>query len=502
MMTERGSVNGDVLDATASSMKASSIKASRHRPLARVLGLGTATALVVGNVIGSGIFVKPGVIARELDDFGAIFLVWVVGGVLCGLGGLCFAELAALMPGAGGLYVYLRAAYGSLTGFLFGWIEAPFNKPASTGALAVIFADSIGRLLGRDLDNLGISLSAIAAVMSLGLLNALGVRWGGLVQRLTTGVKVVFLAAVGLAPFLLYLAGWEVIHWDYYVTPASESRPGSWSARFGVALLSVMWAYNGWHNVTPVAEEIRKPRRNLVRAILGGIALIAVLYLLANLAYHGVSSMDQVAASGEHAAEDMLKRLWGPIGASLMSLVIVCSVFGTINSDLLIAPRVMFAMGRDGLAPGLLAHVHADYRTPTIAIAAHATLTSLMILAAAVSVSFFPGMAHRSVFDLLTNFVVFTASVFYVLAAAAVIVLRRRHPGGRRLFRACGYPWTPILFVLVYAWFLSVVFWNRPFEGTVGILLMLLGLPMYRVFKSRETSPVAAPTHPASPSLP
>jgi APA family basic amino acid/polyamine antiporter len=456
-----------------------------HRPLARVLGLGTAMSLVIGNVIGSGIFVKPGVIAQQLDDFGSIVLVWVVGGVVCVLGGLCFAELASLMPGAGGLYVYLRHAYGPLVGFLFGWNEVLFNKPASTGALAVVLADSFARILGRDLGNLGTSLCAIFAVFSLAFINGLGVRWGGLVQRWTTGIKVLFLAAIGLFPFLMTVLGWNVIRWDHFLSTTQSSHADPWISRFGIALLSVMWAYNGWHNVTPVAEEIRKPRRNVARAILGGIGIIAALYLLANVAYHGVSTIDQVAASGDHAAEDMLRRLWGPTGASLMSLVILCSVFGTINSDLLIVPRVTFAMDRDGLAPKRFANVHHTFRTPTLAIAAHAALTSMMILGAAGSIEVIPGLAHRSAFDLLTNFVVFTASVFYVLAVVSVFVLRSRRLHSRPTFRTWGYPWTPLIFLFVYTWFLSVVFWNRPFEASVGVVLMFLGLPAYMATRSR-----------------
>ena len=447
--------------------------------LARVLGFGSAIALVVGGVIGSGIFVTPGIVAAQLGSFPLVVAVWVFGAILCVLGGLCFSELAAMMPGAGGPYVYIRRAYGPMGGFLFGWSEVLFNKPASTGALSVIFTQAFAALIAVELSLWGKALSSVAVITFIAVINIRGVIWGGWVQNATTWIKVGFLALVGLAPILLTAIGVPAIVLANYSTVTPVSSEESFASRFSIALLAVMWAYNGWHGVTPVAEEIRRPRRNVVRAILFGIGIIFVLYLTANIAYHGVLSMEEVVGAGEHTAETVLGKVFGPIGASAMALVLMCSTFGAINADLLITPRVTYAMGRDGMVATRYGNVHATYRTPIRAIITHAILASTLVIGTTVVVEFASGMKQESIFSLLTNFAIFSSSIFYLLTVMAVPILRWREPKARRPFRLWGYSTVPFLFIAAYLWFLAQVYLSRPFESHVGLLLIFLGLPVY-----------------------
>lgn len=456
--------------------------------LARVLGFGSAIALVVGGVIGSGIFVKPGNIAAQLGSFPAIVSVWVLGAILCALGGLCFSELAAMMPGAGGPYLYIRRAYGPLGGFLFGWTEVLFNRPATTGALAVIFSQALSSLVGLELDLWGKGICSVVVICFIAAVNIRGVIWGGFLQNATTWIKVGFLAFVGFVPILISVIGFNAIRLENYATTIPISTDASFTSRFSVALLAVMWAYNGWHGVTPVAEEIKRPRRNVVRAILLGILIIFGLYITANITYHGVLSMEQVAASGEHTAEVVLASVFGPIGASAMAVVLMCSTFGAINSDLLITPRVTYAMGRDGHISSRFGDVHKTYRTPVQAIITHALLASALVIATTVVVAIAPQMKQESIFDLLTNFAIFASSIFYLLTVLAVPILRWREPKARRPFRVWGYPVVPFLFVGTYIWFLVQVYLARPFESRMGLLFIVLGLPVYWWLQNRRIS--------------
>ncbi len=269
------------------------------RGLVRALGPWIATAVVVGNVIGSGIFLKPGNIAGESGHFGVIISVWVFGGLLCILGGLCFAELAAMYPQAGGLYVYLREAYGRPVAFLFGWTEVFFGKPASIGALSVAFVGSFSLALGGIVSPTVQVLLAIGLIVIMAWVNIVGVLWGGRLQMVVTVVKAAFLAMVAIIPFILIPFVSETIDVANYWTTVVPRQSGL-AAQVGVVLLAVMWAYNGWHGVTPLAEEVREPHRNIPLALFWGIGILIALYIAANFAYHGVLSMSEMEAAGDH----------------------------------------------------------------------------------------------------------------------------------------------------------------------------------------------------------
>lgn len=464
---------------------------SESRPgLLRALGPGMAIAIVVGNVIGSGIFYKPGAIAAAVGDFPLIILTWVVGGGICILGALCFAELGVMLPRAGGLYVYLREAYGRPVAFLYGWTEFFFGKPASTGALAVAFVGALAEAAAWKLSiTTGVMLS-LALILALSWVNVIGVIWGGRVQAATTLVKAGFLGFVAVLPFILSAAGApgaDAANYRTTIVPTESTL----ATQFAAAMLAVMWAYNGWHGIAPVAEEVRNPERNIPLALFGGLGILIVLYVGANLAYHGVLSMSEMKAAGENAAQDMVRKLLLPsgsgvaqLGVALMSAVIMCSTLGAINSHFLETPRVAFAMGRDDVFFRGLGLVHVNYRTPAIAIIVLGLLSAGFVVGSAVLVETVDSLkqTQTGVFKLLTGFVVFSASLFYMLAVLAVIVLRWRHPEWPRPYRTPGYPLVPVAYLAFYSWFLYYVYNGTPdsrFLANVGLALVALGIPVY-----------------------
>jgi basic amino acid/polyamine antiporter, APA family len=467
--------------------------------LFRSLGLSTGIALVVGAAIGSGIFVKPGIIASHLDDVRLILLAWLLGGVLALFGGLCFAELASMLPRAGGLYAYLREAYGPLIGFLFGWNDVLFNRPAATGALSVVFVGSLAQAVGWQPGSIAQTLAAAALILFLAVINILGVHWGGRMQVTTTVVKAGFLALLILLPVLLLPFGrstFSVANWSSVVPCESEH---SLLTRFGIVMLAVMWAYNGWHGITPAAEEIRRPERTIPIALISGIAILIVLYVGANVAYHGVMSHAEIVSAGEHTAEVMLSRLLGPLGGILMAGVIMCSSLGSINTDLMVTPRISYAMARDGLFVRYLNDVHRVFGTPARSVAMQAAMAILLVGASAVLVEVDSRLSGTSMFELLSNFVVFAASLFYVLGVLAVPVLRWKQPERARPYRTWGYPIVPITFLVIYAWFLSEVYMSRPVEAHIGLVLIGCGIPAYLAFaianrRGRQPDQTARPT--------
>lgn len=486
-------------EAKSSASDENSVKPSGRHALKRDLGLQIAIAVVVGNVIGSGIFLKPGTIAGDGGSFGLIISVWVFGGVLCLLGALCFAELATMFPQAGGLYVYLRNAYGKPVAFLFGWTEVIFGKPASIGALAVAFIGSLSLATGLKLPTLLEVVLATVLIVGLAGINIAGVLWGGRMQLLTTLIKGGFLALVAVLPFVLIPFGEEGFSAANYATTVTP-RTASLATQVGAILLAVMWAYNGWHGITPLAEEVSEPQHNIPRSLFTGIGILMLLYISANIAYHGVLTMGEMRLAGDHAAEQVLRRLLGQPGLTAMSAVIMCSTFGAINSNLLQAPRVSFAMGRDKVFFETLGHVHATFRTPVPAILVMAAMSVALVASVAVAKiaaqdlvvdSYESELARKvvtslqddSIFSLLTNFVIFSASIFYMLGVAAVLVLRRRMPAVERPYRTWGYPLTPIAFLVVYVWFLSQVYASNPLESRTGVLFIFCGLPVYAAYR-------------------
>ena len=232
-----------------------------------------------------------------------------------------------------------------------------------------------------------------------------------------------------------------------------------------------------------MAEEVRNPERNIPRAMIGGVGVLIVLYVSANVAYHGVLSMEEMAAAGPHAAETMVAALLGPFGAAAMAAVVMCSTFGGINSNLLLSTRIPFALGRDRLLAPVLGKVHADYRTPFVAILVQAVMAALLVIVSGLLIEVLGWSGEKTIFQILTDFIIFANSIFYVLAAAALFVLRRKHPNWNRPYRTWGYPVVPVLYLGFYFWFLTQVYLGKPFEASAGVVLISTGIPVYWILR-------------------
>lgn len=446
--------------------------------LLRALGPGMAMAVVVGNVIGSGIYVKPGGIARDAGDFRVILAAWVVGGLICLLGSLCLAELGAMLPQAGGLYVYLREAYGRPLAFLYGWTDFLFSRPASIGALSVIFVGTLFRLGDFGAGPWGELVLETVIIVAMAWVNVLGVIWGGRLQGATTVAKAGFLAGVAALPFAAAFLGrapLELGNLASTVTPQKSML----STQFAAALLGVLWAYNGWEALGSVAEEIREPRKNIPRALFGGLGVLIVLYVSATIAYHVALPMDKIVASGEHTAELMFATLLGPGGRTLMAVGVLLSTFSGVNSNILLGPRISFAMGRDGVFFRSLGWVHPSYRTPALAIVVQASMSIGLILASSLLVHVFHSFGTTTVFDILSNYVIFASSIFYALAVFGVMILRRKRPDLPRPYRTLAYPYVPVAYCAFYAWFLWEVYRADPLQANIGLALIAAGAPVY-----------------------
>lgn len=452
-----------------------------------------AISIVVGNVIGSGIFTKPGVIALYGGNVPTIMAGWLACGVLCLLGALCFAELSAMLPHAGGLYVFIREAYGRQAAFLFGVNEYAVGRPASIGALAYFGAYLIGNLAappGMQLTAWGQALLAVGLIVPFAFVNIFGVYWGGLVQGGSTLIKACFVGSLAVLPFALWIFRAPVsVEWSNFQSTSIPPADATYAMRFAAVMLAMMWAYNGWHDVAPVAEEIKNPQRNVPLSLIIGVIALVFLYAGANLAYHAVLSLDEVVQADKGAPQEMIRRLFSPWGAGVasgvitgMSLVILCSVLGAINSNLLLGPRIAFAMGRDNLAPEILGTVHANWRTPAASIALQAVLGAGFVLLVTFLREHVAVFAQIDVFEFLTDTVVYCASVFYFLCVVAVFVFRVRHPEWPRPYLTWGYPVTPAVFAAAYVVFLYFSWLAKPLPSISGVVLIVAAVPLYYVW--------------------
>ena len=450
--------------------------------LKRDLGLWSAVAIVVGTVIGSGIFIVPNVMIRNMGTPGMVFVVWVVGGVMSLSGALSYAELSAAMPGAGGEYVYLREAYGPLWSFIYGWTQMWVAKSGSIATLATAFflyvanfhpelkqpAGQIPIPLGPSGGPLEVNFGQIlgmALILALGGLNYFGVKIGGRVQVLVTICKV------GLI-FAVIAIGLGTGHGDVRnfqsIAPVTAT---SGIAAFFTALVAALWAYDGWNNVSMVASEIRDPQRNLPRALIGGTAAVMAIYLLANAAYFYVLPAKDVAAS-DLVAADMMRRIFGQAGANMVSVAAMISIFAALNGSILSGSRVPYAMAVDGLFFKSVAKVHPDFRTPGISILALSAWSAILVLSGR--------------YDQLFTYVIFASWILYGMTTAAVLVLRRKRPEMPRPYRTFGYPVIPIVFVMSALCLVISTLFSSPRESLLGLSLVLVGLPFYYSWARRR----------------
>jgi len=423
--------------------------------------------VLVGSTIGSGIFRVPSVAAAEGGTVGAVGLLWIAGALLTLFGALTVAELAAAFPRAGGIYVYLEEAYGPLPAFLFGWTRLLVIQPALLGGIALIFAAYADTFLPlTDFQTRGV---AMAAILVLGAANYRSLGWGAAIQNISTLAKVVALVGLALAVFALGEAGSGALAGAGGQAgaggpaPSTLLDPGNWSG-FGVALIAVLWAYDGWADATYMAGEVKDPDRAMPRALIGGFLVVVGVYLLLNGAYLFALPLEAMAAS-ELVAADAASAVMGGMGAAVVASLVMLSTFGALNGTMMSGPRVFFALGRDGLFFRRIGAVHPRNRTPHVAVAL-ATILGV----AYVSVRTFEELAEAFILGLWP---------FFMLAVLAVFRLRRRRPGLRRPYRTWGYPLVPLAFLLVSGVMLLNALVAQPISTLYSFGIIASGVPVY-----------------------
>jgi APA family basic amino acid/polyamine antiporter len=432
-------------------------------PLKRQLGLWSAVAVLIGSTIGSGIFRTPAGIAAKLPGPLPLMSVWIAGGLFALCGALTLAELSGEFPATGGMYVFIREGWGRLPAFLFGWSELVLIRAASLGAISTTFSEYLLRVLGFDPGvkpySDWVHYVAAVAIALTATFNYIGVRWSSLVLNLTTLAKyggLLFIIAIALLLGLPRTGG--------HYAPAAPA--GSFHvAAFGLALVSVLWAFDGWADLSFVAGEVKEPRRVLPRAIILGTCAVIAIYLLANLGYLAVMSVEEISHS-KLVAADVAERLIGPAGVVFVASTVMLSTFGTLNATLLTAPRVFFAMADDGLFFRRVASVHPRFGTPSIAI----------LLAAALGVVF----VLLQTFEQLADTFVTAIVPFYALAVAAIFVVRKR-PNYDPPFRTPLYPIVPVLFIVATLFLLGNALLDSTSRWpTLAVLaIILVGVPVY-----------------------
>jgi basic amino acid/polyamine antiporter, APA family len=470
--------------------------ASSRTELVRGLGLWGAIAINVANMIGTGVFLKTRVMTCNVGSPLVVLAVWVAAGLLTLAGTFAYAEVAAMIPEAGGDYVFLRRAYGRLTGFLYGWTTFAIYKTGSQAALAVGFAIFLnvasgkalegnaleGTLLGVPLHLSWLAVVAVAAIWVVAGINCRSVATGGRTAIVLTSAKVVLLAALAIGAFA-FATG----HWGHFELPATgatcegvEASARGGVAGFGAAMLGALWAYDGWSNVTPLAGEIKDPARDLPRAFVGGMLAVGALYLAVNLAYFYVLTPAEVGSvsTTSSVATEVMKRFVGPAAVTLAAVALMLSAFGSLQASVLSGARIPFAMARGGLFFRSLGQVSAHTHVPARAVLASAAWSSVL----AVSGSY----------DTLTDAAVFAVWLFYGLTASSLFVFRRTLPDAPRPYRAFGYPLVPALFILVTLALLANTFVATPRLALIGVAVMLAGLPFY-LYWSRQLPRVTPP---------
>ena len=432
------------------------------RELARTLDQKDLVLVVIGTVIGSGIWLVPGAVLKNSGgDPGLALTVWLVGGIFSLLGALTFAELGAMYPDSGGSYTYVREAFGPLPAFLLGWTLFLAINTGSMATLAVAFATYAGEF--APLGTLARRLVAATMIAVVAAVNIRGTRQAASVQNWSTGVKVGVILALAVSGLLLGTHGGATASRAFTVPISGSVLSGA-----GVGLLGVLWAYEGWVNVTNSAGEARDPQRTFARGIVIGTAALVAIYLVANLGYLAALGPDRVAGT-QRVAADAVRVLYGPFAAKLIGAAVLVSVFSATNGLALTSPRTYFAMARDGVFFSKLAEVHPRFGTPALAILASAVWAVFLTL--------------TGTFEQLFTYVVFASWLFAGLAAAGVFVLRRRHPGAPRPFRVPGYPLTPALFVAAASVVVANTFVARPVQALAGMGIVLLGTPVYFSWK-------------------
>lgn len=451
--------------------------------LIRGLGLIAAISIVIGNVIGTGVFLKTRVMTCNVGSPGKVILVWIAAGVLSLAGALTYAELAAMMPRAGGEYVFLREAYGPRWGFLYGWMQFFVARAGGLAAMSVAFAIFLNDLTGGGLNIVfftrdvfgykfsfgSLQLVAVGIIAVVTLINCAAVVVSGNIAAVLTALKIGLVLAVGVGAFFFANGDWA----HFAMTNAggacadvsAAARGGM--AGFGAAMLGALWAYNGWNDLTLVAGEVKNPQRNIPLALIGGMLTVGALYVFVNLAYFYVLTPTEVAnvSTASSVATEVAGRFLGPLAVSLIAAALLGSTFGTLHVGVLTGARVPYAMARDRLFFQNLARLSQRTHVPIGALLMQAVWACALALSGS--------------FDALSNYSIFALWIFYALTTATVFVFRQRMPEMERPYRTWGYPVVPALFLLVAGWLLVTTLLTAPLQSVTGLVLIALGLPVY-----------------------
>ena len=459
--------------------------ASPSRPeLSRDLGVSHASAVVVGTIIGSGIFLVPAEMMQAVGSAKLVYLAWIVGGLLSFAGALTYAELGAMRPQAGGEYVYVRDAYGPLGGFLYGWTWFVIAKPASiatvvTGLVRILGTFSVFSFFSSNLFSVGIfslpfavtwgQVVAIAAAILISSLNYIGVKKAGEFQLVFTLLKVAIILGIVVVCFS-GVGNVPGRGWSNFAGTFAGAKGGI--AGFMAALVAALWAYDGWNDLNMVAGEVKKPERNIPIALIAGVATVGVLYVLVNAGVQYVLPANAIAAS-PRPASDAVALILGRMGAGIVSAGMAISMLVTLNGTTMSGARVPYAMARDGYFFRALAEVHPRFHTPSMALVVQAVLSILLLLL---------GANFRQLFSLA----IFAEWLFYMIAGSTVFVFRWREPQAQRPYRMWGYPLVPAIFVAVAAALLIYTFKNDLPNSAYGLLVILSGIPVFAWFSSRR----------------
>ena len=479
--------------------------------LPRVLGPWLAGAILVGCVIGTGVFKKAHAVSQVLPESGPAIATWVVVGLLTLCGALALSEVASLFPLAGGNYVFLREAYGRAMGFMWAWAEFWFVRCASIAALAVVFAESFHDVVklayGDSQPILGfwtLQLIACSVIVALGLLAARGTKLGARFQMVVSTVKIGSLIALMCLPVIVLAFVLDTpVQPDFArfqpVWPTIDDKFSlpTFLGAFATGMVAVMWPYNGWTNVAPIAGEIRNPQRNIPIAFVGGVSVLILIYVLVNISYYLViPASDMATLKNTPVASEVCRRLFGPMGLLIASAAIMLSIFGALGGNMLVGPRGVFALSRDGLAPSALGRVHSRYETPHVATVAMTVCSCAFVVA----VSLYTQLPASSVeagtppgkapFDVITDFIVFGAAAFETLAVGTIFLFRRTHPPDRvKLpFRCPGYPVVPALFIVCMLGVLGnmLITPAQRMEALAGVVFIAIGAGICAVLYAKR----------------
>lgn len=429
--------------------------------LKRQLNLYGLTMIVIGSCIGSGIFITSNEIAGYLVEVDKVLLVWILGGLVSLFGALTFAELGGLFPKSGGVYVYLKNAYGDLIAFLYGWVTLFIINTGAIAALSVAFVDFLTHFI--DLSGSQKTILAILIINILTYINMHGVKISQILANFFSGIKIfaiLFILAIGL------ILG-DIINFDF--TVASSVKPDiSLTQAFLLAFVGVFWSFGGWHHSTYLSGEVIKAQRTVPKAMIIGVLSVTVLYLMANIAYFLLLPIDQIIASKKVAADAIGAAF--SFGGSLVSILVMCSLIGTIAIYTMTAPRIYFAMAKDGLFFKSLTKVHPKYKTPYVAMYSQAVCASLFVII-------------WGTFVRIITFVTFMDIVFMLLAAATIFIFRKRIPEANRPYKTIAYPVIPVVYVLICSAFVINLVLNLKTESLAGLAILIAGIPVFMYFK-------------------